>query len=178
MLSCDWSSDVCSSDLPPHIHPLAPPSLHAPHIHVLGLTSVHLPHCHFLSCHPFHLFTWVLVQPLLSRSHPPTVCLLAFLQASTHPLFRLSRLLGYLHPQKISRNVYQRHLLVGQGSINMDTKLVPRHLTKDMQDLLLIIRDGVRFEKGNSNDTLFQSISEVEGEVVGLYNTVMMEIDI
>ena len=67
---------------------------------------------------------------------------------------------------------------MGQGSINMDTKLVPRHLTKDMQDLLLIIRDGVRFEKGNSNDTLFQSICEVEGEVVGLYNTVMMEIDI
>ena len=60
----------------------------------------------------------------------------------------------------------------------MDTKLGPRHLTKDMQDLLLIIQDNVRFKKGNSNDTLFQSISEVEGEVVGLYNIVMREIDI
>ena len=60
----------------------------------------------------------------------------------------------------------------------MDTKLGPRHLTKDMQDLLLIIRDDIRFKKANSNDTLFRSISEVEGEVVGLYNTVMMEIDI
>ena len=67
---------------------------------------------------------------------------------------------------------------MGQGGTNMDTKLGPRNLTKDMQDLLLIIRDGVRFKKGNSNDTLFRSISEVEGKVVGLYNTVMMEIDI
>ncbi|KAF3953820.1 hypothetical protein CMV_020768 [Castanea mollissima] len=32
----------------------------------------------------------------------------------------------------------------------MDTMLGPRHLTKDMQDLLLIIRDDVRFKKGNS----------------------------
>ncbi|KAF3975237.1 hypothetical protein CMV_001509 [Castanea mollissima] len=30
----------------------------------------------------------------------------------------------------------------------MDTMLGLRHLTKDMQDLLLIIRDGVRFKKG------------------------------
>ena len=60
----------------------------------------------------------------------------------------------------------------------MDTKLGPRHLTKDMQDLLLIIRNNVRFKKGNSNNTLFRCKSEVEGEVVGLYNTVMMEIDI
>ena len=53
----------------------------------------------------------------------------------------------------------------------MDTKLGPRHLTKDMQDLLLIIRDNVRFKKGNSNDTLFLCKSEVEGEVVGLTST-------
>ena len=142
---------------PPHIHPLTPPSLHPPHIHVLGLTSVHPAHSHFLSCHPFHPFTWVLIQPLLtcSRSHPSTVRLLALLWASTHPIFRLNRLLGYLQWQKVGRNAYQRHLLVGQGRTNMDTKLGPRHLTKDMQDLLLIIRDNIRFKRGNSNDTLF-----------------------
>ena len=60
----------------------------------------------------------------------------------------------------------------------MDTKLGPKHLTEDMQDLLLIIRDGIRFKKCNSNDTFFLCKSEVEGEVVGLYNTLMMEIDI
>ena len=124
---------------PPHLHPLAPPSLHAPHIHVLGLTSVHPPHSHFLSCHPFHLLSWVLVQPLMSMSHPPTVHLVALLRASTHPLVRLSRLLCYLHPQKVGQNAYQRHLLMGQEGTNMDTKLGLRHLMKDMQDLLLII---------------------------------------
>ncbi|KAL4600612.1 hypothetical protein ACB092_11G211700 [Castanea dentata] len=36
----------------------------------------------------------------------------------------------------------------GTGGTNMDTKLGLRHLTKDMQDLLLIIRDGIRFKKG------------------------------
>jgi len=57
----------------------------------------------------------------------------------------------------------------------MDIKLGTRHLTMDMQDLLLrmvnIIRDSVRFKKGNSNDTLFLCKSEVEGEVVGLTST-------
>ena len=41
----------------------------------------------------------------------------------------------------------------GTGGTNMGTKLGLRHLTKDMQDLLLSIRDGIRSEKGNSNDT-------------------------
>ena len=50
----------------------------------------------------------------------------------------------------------------------MDTKLGPRHLTKDMQNLLLIIQDSVRFKKSYSNDILFLCKSEVEGEVVGL----------
>ena len=63
-------------------------------------------------------------------------------------MFRLSRLLGYLQWLKVGLNAYQRHLRVGQGGTNMDTMLGPRHLTKDMQDLLLIIRDGVRFKKG------------------------------
>ena len=54
-------------------------------------------------------------------------------------MFRLSKLVGYLLNQKVGRNAYQRHLLVGQGGTNMDTTLAPRHLTKDMQDLLLII---------------------------------------
>ena len=66
---------------------------------------------------------------------------------------RLSRLVGYLLNQKVGRNAYQRHLLVGQRGTNMDTKLGLRHLTKDMQDLLLSIRDDIRSEKGNSNDT-------------------------
>ena len=39
---------------------------------------------------------------------------------------------------------------MGQGVTNMDTMLGLTHLTKDMQDLLLIIRDGIRFKKGNS----------------------------
>ena len=60
---------------------------------------------------------------------------------------------------------------MGQGGTNMDIKLGLRHLMKDMQDLLLIIRDNVRFKKGNSNDTLFLCKSEVEGEVVGLTST-------
>ena len=96
---------------PPHIHPLAPPSLHPPHIYlltppslhpphilVLGLTFIHPSHGHFLSCHPFHPLTWILIQPHLtcSRSHPLIVRLMALLQPSTHPMFRLSRLLGYL----------------------------------------------------------------------------------
>ena len=68
-------------------------------------------------------------------------------------MFRLSRLVGYLLNQKVGQNAYQRHLLVGQGGTNMDTKLGLRHLTKDMQDLLLSIRDGIRSKKGNSNDT-------------------------
>ena len=50
----------------------------------------------------------------------------------------------------------------------MDTKLGPRHLTKDMQDLLLVIQDSVRFKKGNSSNSLFLCKSEVDGEVVGL----------
>ena len=156
---------------PPHIHSLAPPSLHPSHIHLLALPSLHLlhifvlglifvhpPHGHFSSYHPFHPLTWVLIQPYLtcSRSYPPTVCLLALLQRLTHPMFRLSRLLGYLQGQKVGRNAYQRHLLVGQGGTNMDTILAPRHLTKDMQDLLLVIRDNIRFKKGNSNHTLFR----------------------
>ena len=58
-----------------------------------------------------------------------------------------------------------------QGGINMDIKLGPRHLTKDMQDLLLIIRDNIRFKKCNSNDTVFLCKSEVEGEVMGLTST-------
>ena len=64
-------------------------------------------------------------------------------------MFRLSRLVGYLLNQKVGQNAYHRHLLVGQGGTNMDTTLAPRHLTKDMQDLLLIIRDGIRSKKGN-----------------------------
>ena len=126
---------------PLHMSPLAPPSLHLPHIPVLGLTFVHPPHGHFLSCHLFHPFTWVLIQPLLTcyRTHPPTVRLLALLQPSTHPIFRLSRLLAYLQRQKVGQNAYLRHLLVGQRGTNMDIKLGLRHLTKDMQDLLLII---------------------------------------
>ncbi|KAF3962499.1 hypothetical protein CMV_012997 [Castanea mollissima] len=35
----------------------------------------------------------------------------------------------------------------------MDTMLGPRHLTKDMQDLLLIIRDDIRFKKGDGNES-------------------------
>uniref|UniRef100_A0A7N2MG49 Uncharacterized protein n=1 Tax=Quercus lobata TaxID=97700 RepID=A0A7N2MG49_QUELO len=35
----------------------------------------------------------------------------------------------------------------GTGGTNMDTTLGPSHLTKDMQDLLLIIRDGIRSKK-------------------------------
>ena len=42
---------------------------------------------------------------------------------------------------------------MGQGVTNMDTELGTRHLTKDMQDLLLrtinIIRDNIRFKKGS-----------------------------
>ncbi|XP_065626285.1 extensin-like [Quercus suber] len=36
----------------------------------------------------------------------------------------------------------------GTGGANMNTKLGPRHPMKDMQDLLLIIQDSVRFKKG------------------------------
>ena len=134
-----------------------PQLVHVFHILVLGLTFVHPPQGHFLSCHLFHPLTWVLIKPLLTcnRTHPPTVRPLALLQPSTHPMFRLSRLLGYLQRQKIGQNAYLRHLLMGQGGTNMDRKLGPRHLTKDMQDLLLIIRESLRFKKGNSNDTLF-----------------------
>ena len=39
---------------------------------------------------------------------------------------------------------------MGQGATNMDTMLGSKHLTKDIQDLLLIIRDGLKFKKGNS----------------------------
>ncbi|KAL0004823.1 hypothetical protein SO802_012384 [Lithocarpus litseifolius] len=92
--------------------------------------------------------------PCPSRSHPPIVRLLALLRALTHPMFRLSRLLGYLQLRKVGQNAYQRHLLVGQGGTNMDTKLGPRHLTKDMQNLLLIIRDSVKFKKGPTNENL------------------------
>ena len=46
----------------------------------------------------------------------------------------------------------------------MDIKLGPRYLTKDMQDLLLIIQDSVRFNKVNSSNTLFLCKSEVDGE--------------
>ena len=63
---------------------------------------------------------------------------------------------------------------MGQRGTNMDTKLGPRHLMKDMQDLLLIIQDTVRFKKGNSNDTLFLCKSEMEGEVMGLTSTSFM----
>ena len=42
---------------------------------------------------------------------------------------------------------------MGQGGTNMDTKLSTRHLTKEMQDLLLlmvnIIRGSIRFKKGS-----------------------------
>ena len=64
-------------------------------------------------------------------------------------MFMLRKLEGYLFNKKVARNAYQRHLLVGQEGTNMDTTLGPRHLTKDMQDLLLIIRDGIRSKKGN-----------------------------
>ena len=40
----------------------------------------------------------------------------------------------------------------------MDTTLGLKHLTKDMHDLLLIIRDGIRSKKGNSNDTFSKFI--------------------
>ena len=50
----------------------------------------------------------------------------------------------------------------------MNTKLDLRHLTKDMQDLLLIIQDSLRFRKGNSSNSLFLCKSEVDGEVVDL----------
>ncbi|KAF3961442.1 hypothetical protein CMV_013932 [Castanea mollissima] len=162
---------------PYHIHPLAPPpSLHPPHFHVLGLTSVHPPHGHFLSCHLFHPSTWVLIQPLLTctRNHPPTVRPLSLLRVSTHPMFRLSRLLGYLQSQQVDRNAYQRHLLVGQGGINMDTMLGLRHLTKDMQDLLLIIRDGndsVDLDLYDVNDGNDQSCGNTENEEVILIGT-------
>ena len=53
----------------------------------------------------------------------------------------------------------------------MDTKLGSRLPTKDIQNLLLIIRDSVGFKRGNSIDTLFLCKSEVEGEVVGLTST-------
>ncbi|KAL0010017.1 hypothetical protein SO802_005125, partial [Lithocarpus litseifolius] len=36
----------------------------------------------------------------------------------------------------------------------MDTKLGLTHLTKDMQDLLFIIRDSVRFKNGPTNENL------------------------
>ena len=73
-------------------------------------------------------------------------------------MFRLNRLLGYLQWQKVGRNAYQRHILMGQGGTNMDTMLGPRHLMKDMQDLILIIRDDIRSKKGNSNDTFSKFI--------------------
>ena len=73
-------------------------------------------------------------------------------------MFRLSRLLGYLQWLKVGLNTYQRHLCVGQGGTNMDTMLGLRHLMKDMQDLLLIIRDDIRSKKGNSNDTFSKFI--------------------
>ena len=57
---------------------------------------------------------------------------------------------------------------MGQGGTNMDIKLGLRHLMKDMQDLLHIIRGSVRLKKGNSNDTLFLCKVEVEGQVMGL----------
>ena len=41
----------------------------------------------------------------------------------------------------------------GTGGTNMDTTLGLKHLTKDMHDLLLIIRDSIRSKKGNLNDT-------------------------
>ena len=66
-------------------------------------------------------------------------------------MFKLTRLLGYLQCQKVGQNTYQRHFLVGQEGTNMDTKLGSRHLTKDMQDLLLIIRDGLKFKKVTQN---------------------------
>ena len=52
----------------------------------------------------------------------------------------------------------------------MDTMLGLRHLTKDMQGLL-IIRDSIRFKKGNSNDTLFLCKRAMLGEVVCLTST-------
>uniref|UniRef100_A0A7N2RB12 CRAL-TRIO domain-containing protein n=1 Tax=Quercus lobata TaxID=97700 RepID=A0A7N2RB12_QUELO len=42
----------------------------------------------------------------------------------------------------------------GTGGTNMDTMLGPKHLTKDMQDLLLIIRDGVKFKKEAHPDVI------------------------
>ena len=73
-------------------------------------------------------------------------------------MFRLSRLVGYLLNQKVGRNAYQRHFLVGQGDTNMDTTLGLRHLMKDMHDLHLIIRDGIKSKKGNSNEIFSNAI--------------------
>ncbi|KAM4112658.1 hypothetical protein ACJW30_05G156700 [Castanea mollissima] len=48
----------------------------------------------------------------------------------------------------------------------MDTKLGQRHLTKDMQDHLLIIQDGERFKKAESKSTNDTSRDQAAAPIV------------
>nr|POE60640.1 hypothetical protein CFP56_75249 [Quercus suber] len=123
----------------PHSSPrltIPPPTPHPPG------SDIHPPHPQsFPELSPIPSFYLGLdpTPPDLQQQPPSHSSSIAPSSAIDLPMFRLSRLLGYLQWQKGGQNAYQRLLLVGQGGTNMDTTLGLMHMTKSMPDLLLVI---------------------------------------